>query len=183
MAHARLAARTLLVVDALGPTAGDGVTARVALAAHAYRYAVLDLAVGVRSARIREAGCGRRRPRDWLLGRRPARHERITFVAVRTVAHRHVRLHPAVGAETADTWARIHALVALTGLGAIAIGVALTLGPTALVRVAEEFRQAAAHADVVVDAALSVLATFARVTWIPRLGRRRRGCNENIGCQ
>ena len=94
--------------------------------------------------------------------------ERISPVAVRTVAHRHVVVHPAFRTEAADAGARIHALVALTGLGAVTFGIHHALRPAALVRIAKVLWYAAAHSDIVVYAALSVCATFAGVAGILR---------------
>ena len=72
-------------------------------------------------------------------------------------------VHPAFGSEAADAGTRIHALVALAGLGPIAVGMNQTFWATAFVWVAEELRETAAHSDVVVYATLGVRATFARV--------------------
>ena len=65
-------------------------------------------------------------------------------------------VHPTFGTEAAHAGARIHALVALTGLGAVTVGIDRTLGTTALVRVAEVIRLAAAHSQAVVLAALGI---------------------------
>ena len=89
--------------------------------------------------------------------------ERVSLVAFRAVAHRHVVVHPALGTEATDARARIHALVAFTGLGTVTVGMDRTLGTTALVRVTEVLRQTRADSKTVVLPALGVNATFARV--------------------
>ena len=88
--------------------------------------------------------------------------ERVSPVAVRTEAHRHVVVHPALRTEAADAGARIHALIALTGLGAVTVRIDRTLWPAALVRVAEVIRQTRADTKTVVLPAYGIGAAFAR---------------------
>ena len=102
--------------------------------------------------------------------------EGIASVAVRTVAHGHVVVHPALGAEAAHARARVDALVALTGLGAVTVGVDRTLGPTALLRIAEVLGQAAAHTETVVLAALGIYTALAREACGLLFRNRCRSC-------
>ena len=94
--------------------------------------------------------------------------EGVTPISFQAEAHRNVVVHPAFGTEAADARARIHALVALTGLGAVTFGIHHALRTAALVRIAKVLWYAAAHSDIVVYAALSVCATFAGVAGILR---------------
>ena len=103
--------------------------------------------------------------------------ERISPVAVRTVAHRHVVVHPTFRAEAADAGARIHALVALTGLGPVTVRIDRTLWTAALVRVAEVIRQTRADAKTVVLPAYGISAAFAREAWLLLRNRCRSCCN------
>ena len=101
--------------------------------------------------------------------------ERISLEPVRAVAHRHVVVHPALGSEAADTGARIHALVALAGLGPIAVSIDRTLWATALVRIAEELREARADSETIVLPALRIYTAFAREAGL-LLWNRCRSC-------
>ena len=118
LAHTGLRARALPVGDTLGSAAGEGVAFREARSADTPRHAVLIPAVGVRTARVGEAGRRHRRGggrlsrrRHWAAGR-----ERIAFIADGAVAHGHVCLHPTLGPEAADARAWVDAFVALAGL-------------------------------------------------------------------
>ena len=94
--------------------------------------------------------------------------ERIALISFQAEAHGDVVVHPAFGTEATDARTRIHALVALTCLGAVTFGIHHALWAATLVRIAKVLWYTAAHADIVVYAALSVCATFAGVAWILR---------------
>ena len=100
------------------------------------------------------------------------------MVSLQTVAHRHVVVHAAFSSETADAGARIDTLIALTGLGAITVGVSQTFRAAALVRIAEVLRQTAAHSEAVVLSTLGVGATRRGVAWVSVNldDRRSRNC-------
>jgi len=114
--------RTVCVGDALWTTVDVGVSLGVALAALAGGHVVPGRAVGVGSARRRVARvAGHGLPRWWRLRNQRASCEGVTAVSLPAVAHGHVLLHAALRKVAANAGTGVHALVAFTGLGLVAV--------------------------------------------------------------
>ena len=89
----------------------------------------------------------------------------------------------ALGAVAAHAGTRVPALVAVAGLGAVAVRVRDTLGLAALVRVAVVVGSAAADAEAVVHAAFGVGATATLVARVPFGSRWQSRCQRKVSLE
>ena len=113
-----------------------------------------------------------------LTRHRPARFVRVAGVVVQAVAQRVVVLHAAARVGSAQSGARVDALLRHTGLAGGTLGVRDTLWPAAGRRVALVAGQAAAHGHVAVVLALGVGTARRRHARVGGNGLPRRRCKE-----